>query len=189
MCRNIFIIAGYFCFLYSQTNSSSYEDYNKALTTPQNVDTSKAKELFNLGKINTEEFLKYHNGEIKTVKNNALNPIKKNALFKGKSSLLYDTKNEFDNTRGNFAVLEYEGYAKEFYDNATKYLIESIKLDPEAEDGYCELSKLNIYNNTPEKAIPIWKSIKSHQLGKNGHLYLALLYYMTSQFEKSALEF
>ncbi|MCX6169674.1 MAG: GWxTD domain-containing protein [Ignavibacteriales bacterium] len=163
----------------------AFNQYKKILE----LDPKNAEALYNLGRLNVEEFLKYHRGEVKTVKNRALNPVQRATMFRGRSSLLYETQNEFDNTRGNFVVLEYEGYAKEGFDAAEKYLFEAIKQDPNLEKSYCELSKLHIYNNTPEKAIPIWNSIQNKNLSKDAHLYLAMLYYMTKQFDKSSEEF
>ena len=154
------------------------------------IDSVNVEALFNLGRLKTEDFLKSHNSAAKGSANKALNPTQKMLMLRKRSTLTYDKMNEFNNTRGVFLSFSNEEDAKKDLREAEGYLMNALKYAPDSEKFFCELSKLFIYNNTPEKAIPIWDSFKSNSTrSKNSHLYRGVLFYMTRQFEKCTKEF
>ncbi len=165
---------------------AAIDEYKEIL----NIDSTNSIALYNLGRLKSEDFLKLHTGEAKGPVNRALSPVVKSLMFREKSSLAFDQKNEFDNTRGNFPTASYEKFAQEAFHESENFLIKALHNDTSKESICWEISNIYIYNGSPEKAISIWDAfIKKHSIGKTSHLYLGLLYYLTHHYDKSAEEF
>jgi GWxTD domain-containing protein len=91
---------------------------------------------------------------------------------------------------GDEPTMSLERFAIEDFNKAEKYLINAIRYDSLYRDAYLHLSFLYEDNNEPEKGIVYLKRLeKIYPSDNEVHVYLGLLYYESSQIEKSLKEY
>ncbi len=91
---------------------------------------------------------------------------------------------------GNEPALSYEKFAQEDLLAAENYLSKAIKYDSLNKEAYLHLSFLYEDDGESTKGIPLLNHlIELSPSDENAHLYLGLLYYETSQMDKSYKEF
>lgn len=154
------------------------------------IDNNNAEALYNLGRLNVEEFIEYQNAAVKIGINKAINPIKRALKYRGRSSLRDDTQNDFENSKGNFPEAKLIRIAYTYYSKARNSLEKSIEHNSRLAESYTELSKLYITAGEFEKAIELLSPLTiSDRLNKDAHLSLGLAYHRINDDSKASVEF
>jgi GWxTD domain-containing protein len=87
-------------------------------------------------------------------------------------------------------ALSYSGFALDDFDEAVKYYLVAIKIDPKFIDSYTHLALLYIELNKPKRAITyLNSSIKNKPDNKETLLLLGICYYKLSNLDSSYLNF
>jgi tetratricopeptide (TPR) repeat protein len=88
------------------------------------------------------------------------------------------------------ASLSFEIFAQDDFRKAEEYFTKAIKYDSLNREAYLHLSFLYEDNGKPENGLPVLKRlVQIYPNDDDAHLYLGLLYYETSQIEKSFKEY